>query len=94
MSNDMPQQNMTPFSASTYLLEQVAKQGPVALLLLCGLLGLNHIGNTHLETIDGMWKERHTEQAAMVKGFQETLEVCCREKRTTTEQRANGIAGK
>jgi len=94
MTNETPQSTGQAFSASGYLIEQVAKQGPVALLLLCGLMGVYQIGNTHIATIDGMWKERHSEQAAMIKGFQETLNSCCSEKRAANEQRANGIAGK
>jgi hypothetical protein len=92
MTNDTTQSTGQAFSATGYLIEQVAKQGPVALLLLGGLMGVYQIGNTHITTINDMWKERHTEQAAMIKGFQETLDHCCKEKRAVAEQRANGIA--
>lgn len=94
MSNEIViPQNTTSFSAATYLLEQLAKQGPVAVLLLGGLFGLHTIGNNHISTIDGMWKDRHTEQIKMVEGFQQTLEACCKDKRAEREQKANGIAG-
>lgn len=104
MSNDLRQAATQTFPTQSYAIEQAFKAGPVAGLLLCALLGLWAISESHVSRVMSAIEKKDAEMAKLAekkdsdakedrKEFRQTLEACCRDKRLVQDNKANGFAG-